>query len=77
MKHEEARSQAESLMESASGKKSSSDPVPDDIWGELTQLHYWAMQHALRPKLLIPLKDSPQTWANVEGAARAVLDSLG
>jgi hypothetical protein len=77
MNHEEARSRAKSLMESASPEKGSSDPVPDDIWGELTQLHYWAMKHALLPKLLTPLKDSPHTWASVEGAAQAVLDSLG
>jgi hypothetical protein len=77
MNHEEARSQAKSLMELASTRKKSSDPVPDDIWNELTQLHYWAIQHAGKPTFLSPLKVSPHTWATVEGAAKAVLDSLG
>jgi hypothetical protein len=77
MNHEEVRSRAKSLEEIASTKKKSPDPVPDNTWDELVQLHNWAMQHALRPGLLTPLKDSPHTWPNVEGAAQAVLDSLG
>jgi len=77
MNHEAVRSRAESLVKLASTKKASPDPVPDDTWNELVQLHEWAMQHALKPGLLTPLKDSPRTWANVEGAGQAVLDSLG
>jgi hypothetical protein len=77
MTQEEVRSRAKSLMEIASTNKSSPDPVPDDIWSELTQLHHWAIQHAGQPTFLNPLKVSPHTWANVEGVAKAILDSLG
>jgi hypothetical protein len=77
MNHEEVRSRAKSLIEIASTKKRSSDPVPDGIWDELMHLHKWAMLHALIPGLLTPLGDSSHTWPNIEGAAQAILDSLG
>ena len=79
MNPEYARSSAKLLVEIASSKRNSQEPVDDETWNELLAIGNWARLHALKPSLLtdaIPLPGSTRTWLIVEHAAQAILDSL-
>ena len=79
MDAEYARSRAKFLVETASSKRDSREPVSDDTWSELLEIGKWAKEHAPKPSLLthaIPSSDSTRSWLTVKHSAQAILDSL-
>ncbi len=79
MDAEYVRSHAKLLVETASSKQESPEPVSDDTWSELLEIGKWAKEHAPQPSLLthaIPSSDSTRSWMILKHSAQAILDSL-